>query len=179
MHCTSSGLLAPTSASIFHQEGKTKRTEVGCDDVWGEVRRDVEHAIAATITRNGHSASKIVVQLRKRTLEIRGWWPIFQLPHASLVTFAIFAEQPKEPTNCDVSSCLRDTIHDRAAMIAIFLDKVLRGPFHMELFKNTLNNKWAAFDPNLSKSVLCERRVAKRYCWMEGNIILGNDGEWK
>lgn len=153
----------------------SEHTEVGGDDVWGKVRRDVKHAIAATITRNWHGPGEIVVQLWKRTLEIRRWWPILQFPHTGVVSFAVFTEQGEEPANCDLSFGFCDTIHDHAAMIAVSLNEVLGGPFYVEFVKNSFDNKRAPLDPNLSKSFLCERRVVECHCRMKGSIILWND----
>src|SRR5258708_29543039 len=101
-----------------------------------------------------------------------GWWQIFQLPHPRVVRFAIFAEQAKAPTDCDLSSDLCDTIHDSAAVITVFLDEVLRCPFYVKLVKDTLDNERATFYPKLSKSFLGESRIIERDCWVKGFIRL-------
>lgn len=159
---------------MIYLKGMVGRTEVRCDDVWGKVRCDVKYTVAATITRNWHGPGEIIVQLGKRSLEIRRWWPIFQFPYTGVLPFGIVAKQVEEPANCDLSFDICETIHDRAAAIAVFLDEVLRSPFYVEFVKDSFDNNGAAFNPDLPEGFLSKRRVVERYCWMKGGIILGD-----
>jgi len=115
------------------------------------VRSDVENAVAATVTRNRHSASKVIIKLRKHGLEISRRRPILQFPNAGIDPFIVFAEKGKEPTNSYFSFCLCDAIHDGAAMVTILLDEILWCPFEVELIENSLDNQRVALCPHISK----------------------------